>query len=389
MNAREPEPTAVIDYDVVYRDYLRSLVDTLRGFSAGLPGLELWVPHEDERLSLRNLLDVAAAAGNPSLCVRFGSAHRARLTADDLRAVAGPYGAVQILETPDELVVRVEGLHAAATTIEKRTAIAARPSERAPKAAQAISGSTTTVYDKALADTALRHETTGELPGPGLAIAVAHEGARLLLKIDPATHVVTAAGWSAEAPRAAPVRALLDRLCDLAPGLPVLELAYHGVIRLEATLRDEQAARPLPGIVLPATAHPMFALPTALVRAALAAYRTRTGYDETVTRFDVRPASDWLQASLAARLARIEAAVAEPLRLMNLSPNDIHPTTVEHDVRVVFALPDDLPGQQRQRLLLDLEAHIKRNVDPRLELYAEERKDRNKLRRLAVVKDAS
>jgi hypothetical protein len=423
MNPRSLEPGAIIDYDTVYRDYLRSLIDTLRGFSAGLPGLELWVPHEDERISLRNLLDVAAAAGMPRLVVRFGPVHRTHLDAAGLRAVAAPYGEVQIHEAPDALEITIEGLRLAAVLPEGRVAgtsarVAATTAggarKRATEAdargrAAAAARTATTVYDKALALAAghLQHErqvgTQAILQSPlqqhpgatanhsvPVEVSAAHEGARLVLQIDPSDHVIADAVWAYATTTATDTtRALLDRLCDLARGLPILELAQHGIIRLEAALRDPQAPRPVAGIVLPTTAHPMFHLPTTLVRAALADYRTQTGYGETVCRFDARPNPTWLQATQTERLAMIATALAEPLGLLNLSSSDVYPIAVEHDVRVVFALPDDLPSLQRQRLLLDIEAHIQRTVDPRLELHAEERKDRNKLRRLAVLQGST
>lgn len=393
----------VIDYDVVFRDYLRSLVDTLRGFSAGLAGLELWVPHEDERISLRNLLDVAAAAGWPRLAVRFGPAHRGRVDAAGLRAVAAAYGDVQIQETHEALLITVEELRptqlAPAPASTSPSPAARRRNQPAP--VPATPGAITTAYDGALAQTArdLRHELRdggpqkiNQPPATIVEVCGEFEAARLLLAIDrtePRPHVIINAVWSLPAAAPASTRALLDRLCDIALGLPILELAHHGVIRLEAALRDPNAPRPVAGIVLPATAHPMFRLPTALVRGALANYRAKTGYDESVGRYDARPGPAWLAASLSQRLALVSAAIAEPLRRLSLSDEDVHPIAVEHDVRVVLCLPASLSSQQRQRLLLDLEAHIHRAVDPRLELYAEERKDRNKLRRLAVVQDTS
>jgi hypothetical protein len=133
-------------------------------------------------------------------------------------------------------------------------------------------------------------------------------------------------------------------------------------------------------VITPRAAHARFALPTALIRAALASYRTRTGYADQVNRHDPGPGPAWRGATPAARAARIAAVCA----VFDPSPTLV---AVEHEVRLVFALPDDIPTDARPRLLLDLERHIQRTVDPRLEVFAEQRQDRNKLRRLGGKKE--
>ena len=70
--ARFPRDAEIIDYDALYADYSQSLVDTLRGFSPKVIGLELWVPDENLRVSLRNLLDSAASLGRVLICLQFG-----------------------------------------------------------------------------------------------------------------------------------------------------------------------------------------------------------------------------------------------------------------------------------------------------------------------------
>jgi hypothetical protein len=203
----------------------------------------------------------------------------------------------------------------------------------------------------------------------GVTVTASVEQASLLLHLD-AGHTITAAGFDGQP------AALLERFCALLTGMPLLEAAQHGAIHLEAALRAP-GVRPVAGVVTPRAAHPMFALPTALIRQALASYRTRTGYSEHINRHDPGPGPAWREASAAQRSARIAALAGEGVELV----------AIEHDVRLVFALPDALDGAARQPLLLDLEARIKRQVDPRLEVFAEERKDRNKLRRLGTNKE--
>ena len=63
-------------------------------------------------------------------------------------------------------------------------------------------------------------------------------------------------------------------------------------------------------------------------------------------------------------------------------------TAIEHDVRVVLAMPPGLSSAEQQQALLEAERRLRSEVDPRLEVYAEPRRDQNKIRRLAVVEGA-
>ena len=52
---------------------------------------------------------------------------------------------------------------------------------------------------------------------------------------------------------------------------------------------------------------------------------------------------------------------------------------------MVLAVDPQLSSVDQRHALLTFERALQDGVDPRLEIHAEERKDRNKLRRLAVV----
>jgi hypothetical protein len=357
-----------IDHDRLWVDYQRSLVDTLRGFSSGLEdlGLAAFVPHEDPWVSLRNLLDAAAAAGRAEISVRFGPASRTQLDVAAVRALAAGYGHARILATDTDVVVAVAELHVADTVwaapvpeVRARVVAPAPHSTEHPR----------DVYAAALAAvTGFAHEGPPQSEG-SITLTATAEGTQLFLAVDEATHTIRAAGF------AGTPRPLLECFCTVVTGLPLLEAAQHGVIHLEAALRAP-GTRPVAGIVTPRAAHPMFALPTALIRAALATYRARTGYAERTNQHDPGPGPAWRAASPAERAARIAAVVAE-------AGGDFTLIAIEHEVRLVFAAPGASPDR-----LFDLEARIRRAVDARLEVYAEERKDRNKLRKLGSKKES-
>jgi len=164
----------------------------------------------------------------------------------------------------------------------------------------------------------------------------------------------------------------------------LLEATYHGALRLEHRLRPG-SSRPLRGIVLPRAVHPHFALVEELLRGALASYRELSGFDVTRGQYDDRPRPDWLAASLEQRKQRLEAALAQVLPSFGLEASDASVVSIRYDVRVELGLSEAWKKLDQPRLVMALERELQARVDPRLEVYVQELKDKNQLRRLALV----
>lgn len=171
--------------------------------------------------------------------------------------------------------------------------------------------------------------------------------------------------------------AVLARVCV---GLPVFEAADHGAIRLEHLLRGD-APRPRPGIVIPETVDPAFRLVSALLRAMLTEYRSRTGYSDRTNTFDARPGPRWMNADDDGR----RALLAEAFTKAGFQPKDVGVVAIEYDVRVVVSLGEAF-AKDPARALAALERQMKHSIDGRLELFLSEVKDSNKLRRLSDQK---
>jgi hypothetical protein len=173
---------------------------------------------------------------------------------------------------------------------------------------------------------------------------------------------------------------VLETLCAAIEGLPIDEAADHGAIRAEAHLRD-QSDRPVSGIVTPRAAGEVFAMAEKLMRKARASHGTPRARNE----HDNALSESWRSAKESVRRDLLARAIETFCRARGMSSADVQVTAIEHDVRVVVTLPDSLPPNEKPKFAMDLERAIRHDVDPRLELYAEELKDKNKLRRLAVV----
>src|SRR6185369_5242490 len=100
---------------------------------------------------------------------------------------------------------------------------------------------------------------------PGLVRACAEiDGLVLESAVDPTDHSIQS--MAAGGARAEVARALLAVVARLCHGLPILEAADHGAIRLEYLLRGD-APRPSAGIVIPETVDPAFRFVSEIGRA--------------------------------------------------------------------------------------------------------------------------
>jgi hypothetical protein len=201
------------------------------------------------------------------------------------------------------------------------------------------------------------------------------DGLTLRVAIDPADHTIQ--GMSAEGATGEVTKRLLAVLADLCHGLPILEAADHGALKLEYKLR-RSGSRPRPGIVIAECTDPAFSFISALLRAILADYRRQTGFKDIRNNFDVAAGPRWMNANEAGR----KALLNEAFTASGFASEVATVVAIEYDVRVVVALTG-IPAGQAARTLTLLERAAKERVDPRLELFLSELKDSNKLRRLS------
>ena len=375
----------VLNYVDLVARYEAGLIENLRSFGLQAEWLDLWVPDEDLSRSLLNLFDAATEVGRRSLAVRIPADAIAGLKRAGLLDQAAERGRLSIEPDGGSAVLRISDLHVVATPAR---AARAAPSPQPPPAARAASGSDVaeqalrqpmTLSEPYAAPLAAADKTVAAAPLAGLVRAQAEiDGLVLDADINPRDHVIHA--MTASGARGKLANDLAAAMAGLCKGLPILEAADHGAIRLEYLLRGD-AARPRAGIVIPEAIEPAFRFMTALLRALLADYRRKAGFQETANTFDVHPGPLWSQADGATRrtmLADAFAAGGFPI-------TDINIVAIEYDVRVVVSLDGKLAARQAS-LVAALERCIKKHVDGRLELYLTEVKDSNKLRRLSEQK---
>jgi dTDP-4-amino-4,6-dideoxygalactose transaminase len=334
-----------LELDVLVREYMANLNRMLRGFHGAreFEFLRTWVPCDDPNVSLLELLDLAREARLARVTVVVGAATLARL---DLARVAAEFAFGRRESGPQtELEFDLDGASAPAI----------HPS-----------------YQKGLEE-ALAHVRHGQALGPTDGqelVAAVHEGVTLAALVEPARRLVTRAAFHGA--RTTGERGVLEALCTVMEGRPLQECSDHALILVERRLRE--GAPPVPGLVTPDNADPVFALPQRLVRALLTEYRRRTGCSETTNTFEQPCSQRWAGLTEPQRRsavqAELEARATDQLDLVEL----------EGMKRAVVRFRTDMDSGAKQNLLASLEAHVRRVVEPTLQLVAQVKLDTNILR---------
>jgi len=385
----------MVDYDQLVSAYKESLTTVLRGFRPPAELLETWVPDEDDAKSILNIIEAAEGAGLAGISIRVSTYKFGRLDLPSLQEAAGRRGKVDSAPSGDAILFNVwfagpgsdelpgefEGNGAAYNKPECeaiRKSAPPPPSYKAPQA-PVRSGTQTVhpVYKKSLQKELQLCPHEGALsPDYGLELVQAsYENTTLMALVEPRQHLVKKAVFRGA--RSDHERAVLDLLCQFMEGTPILQAADHGMIYVERQLRDPSQPAPVPGIVTPENADPIFSSPTLLVRELLACYRRRTGFNSTENFYDLPPTMEWRALPEKEKVGKVQAAISRhPLG------GGMEAVRTEGLKRVSVRFQPGLGPSPKASHLMQLEAYLQSEVEPTLELETEPRTDANKLRRI-------
>lgn len=352
----------VLDYEALVAGFEHSLLTQLRGHSAAAPFLEGWVPDEDPVRGILNMLEAAEIAGEGTIAlrVRHDTLPAGRLP--EIQEFAEEFGRLTIAEEGDswQLTITAIGFGQMLRPI-------------AP------------AYRAALRERLGRLDHTGRLKqdsGSQQLLTIDQDGYTLSALIDTATQLIADACH--DGPNEPVTRAVLDYFCEVLAGLTVQEASDHAGHHLIVRLTAPDAPRPVPGIVLPDNADGIFRLPKALARSLLAQWRVVSGYAGRENEFTTAPDSPWARLSAPQRADAVAAALddgsaipKDSLQLVTMEPN-----ILGHEVRAVIAFAETVAPEDKPGLARRAELHLKRALDPHIELYVEELKDQNVIRRL-------
>lgn len=359
---KSTEMTPILDYEAMVRTYRDSLTTVLRGFRPGdAPFLDTWVPDDDHHLSLLSLIEAAESSGVANMSVYLGP--------ETLQSLD--------FERLDALTQDVADLHTETQGDGTLLHVAARQ----PECALDIHP----VYVDRLREVLRQRRSQRPLVTRSgmVPVQASLDGMSLEVLVDPMTHTVRdAAYWHASSDVQV---GLLEALCSILPGLTIAEVADHAAIRLEYSLRDRSQPRPVAGVVTPENAHPALASLRRLLRLLAAEYRAKHPVQDKDNFFDLPASASWLALSEDTQLERLREGVAVACANLELDCSDVVVVSLDDDVKVTLDLTGttgELPSGAKGSLLMKIEAHLVSRVEPKLQVYARERKDLNKIRRL-------
>ena len=175
---------------------------------------------------------------------------------------------------------------------------------------------------------------------------------------------------------------VFDAFCEILSGLPIQEAADHAGHHVLARLGAPDRAPPVPGIVTPWNADPLYHRPMRLVRRIRAEHAERHASRSTENFWNPTISKDWLRLDEAAQLARIDEILAAFLADRGLPPDSLAAVGVEGNVRVFLTFAEAVDYARKPALLMDFERTLRARTGDRLEVFAEEMADGNRIRRL-------
>ncbi len=207
----------------------------------------------------------------------------------------------------------------------------------------------------------------------------AEENGRSLTLVLRKGKVVSAAHEGVEDPAE---REVFDAFCRVLEGLPIQEAADHAGHHVMAAQHDPDQARPVPGIVTPWNVDPRFHRPMRLIRRIRADYAARQPSASVENFWNPAISKDWLRLDEAKQLACVDEILSAFLAERGLVSGNLVAVGIENNIRVLLAFSEEVGYEHKPALLMDFERKLRTATGDRLEVFAEEMADGNRLRRL-------
>jgi NifU-like protein involved in Fe-S cluster formation len=348
----------ILDYDTLVETYSANLDITLRGFRPAEEMLDTWVPDEDTLRSLSSLVEAAQLGGSDSVVIRVSHKTLEAINLDALKEKLATFGEVVGAPEGNATVFSISALQETASFRSVRPIYQQKLRAR-------------------LANMQFKRPLRSE--GDQIPLRATKEGFALALSIRTDTHIIADAVFEAASRR--PMQAALDVLCEILIGLPIQEARDHANIRLEFVLRDPEQTHPIGGIILPRNADPLFRIPSLLLSRLFEDYKTSTQYQPKMNFYDPGPKAAWTELPHEERAKRVTASIASHGAALGIAADEVHVVECKRPYAVTIQFNGNLSIPTKRSAALKLERLVRRECDPRLELFCEEKKDLSKLRR--------
>lgn len=376
-------------YEDLLKNYEVALVDNLRGFGLGKDIFDLWVPSDDIVRSLADLLFAAKESDAKKIGLSFD---QSKITLQDKTYIKNMlnenYPSYEMFTSDGRVLLEVFGLfkvgeskvsakklvdRVAKLSNDKEMDRIQQKEDRPFVQPQIINNAYLQKF--VLPSTLKVLHSIDE----SKVISVSSELDGLILKINvnPENGIIFSASYTGD--RTSVTANISKILCELMIGLPLIEVANHGIMRLVDYLsyNNPNCFEDLKGIYLPEKAEEAFLFFGHLCRMLFSEFKELTNSTENNSYYDDKPASVWLESSYDNRLELLKSF----FQSVDLVDEKIEVFAIEHDVRIVIDLPN--PSGEK---LFNIEKLIKKEVDSRLEVFLAEIQDKNKLRTSRLLK---
>ncbi len=353
----------VIDYEKLVNDYNDSLNSVLRGFRPKYDFLELWVPDANPISSVKNLVESAINQGHCAVSLFFSAEVLEQINFDALCKEMKSYGPIEQESTAGGKTIhlnRIEGKIKSSEMIDP-------------------------LYKENIIELyeSLAHQGSILEDGDNLLIRSTTEGVSLFGAVHVASHTIHRARFSGT--NRTVEAALLEGLCRIIEGLPIQEAADHGLIKLEYMLRDKSQARGVKGIANVFNYPPIFKMAQTLVRDLFATYIKKTGY-KVVDNFYHPAISQKWKALPESDKSEAVTKVFEHLLKKEGGPYGKYAVTlnilgIELHRRININIQGELPAETRAALYMDFEKELRKELEPSIEVFSQNIKDHNAIRR--------
>lgn len=181
------------------------------------------------------------------------------------------------------------------------------------------------------------------------------------------------------------IKGLLEVFAATIEGLPLQEAADHGTIHTCDRLRENVAGPLVKGIHTPASMGTAFRRCDRLIREIAAQFHASVG-DRNNRNFWNPPLSrGWRLKSASEQVAVLQTIAEEFCAAAGFPAASIRVGRLERSRRVVIDFSEDFAAAKKPGVLMHLERLVRTRTGERLEVFMEELKDNNRLRRLGTA----
>jgi len=178
------------------------------------------------------------------------------------------------------------------------------------------------------------------------------------------------------------LKGTLEAFCRAIEGLPLQEAADHGTVHASERLRAAVARPLVQGIHTPRSLGSAFDRCDRLIRDILAQYRAATGDQETRNFWNPALSQEWRLKTNEQQLDTLRPIIESYRKSQDAANGDMWIARIEKMRRVTIDFGETVDAARKPVLLRELERAMRNATGERLELYMEELKDNNVIRRL-------